>query len=64
MSACDDSEDLLQQVELMWCKVVEIAAPRNVWLQTPGQIGSILIVKVAWRHREAYLHIGNSAKLS
>ena len=53
-------EEFLQQIQLVRSKIVEISSSGNITLYTPWQIGTI-VVKVAWRGRETYLHIYNPA---
>ena len=54
------TEEFLQQIQLVWGKVVEISSSGNIALYTPWQIGTI-VVKIAWRSRETYLYIYNLA---
>ena len=53
-------EEFLQQIQLVWGKVVEISSSGNIALYTPWQIGTI-VVKIAWRSGETYLYIYNLA---
>ena len=64
MSTCYDSENVLQEVELMRSQVVEVASSCNIRLQAPRQVVGVLIVKVSRRNRETYLDIYDCADSS
>ena len=46
----------------MGCKVIEIPPSCNVTLHTPGQLCTI-IVQIAWRYSETYLHTNDPTYL-
>lgn len=52
----DGTEYFLKQVYLMWSQVVEVASTSNVALHSPWEVGAV-VVKIAWWHGKAYLHI-------
>ena len=56
-----DAEDMLQQVELMWCEVVEEPTSCYIWLESPREV-SRLIVEVGCWHGEAHLYIDDFAQ--
>ena len=51
------TKQILEQIYLMRSQVVEIAAARNIRLQSPRHFLAALKVEIARRNREAYLHI-------
>ena len=53
----NDTEDMLQEVDLMGSKVIKIASTTNLRLQSPGKRLRMSIVEVAWRYGKAHLHI-------
>ena len=57
----DDTEEVLQQVELMGSEVVEITTAGNLGTQTPRQVFLCLIVGGSRRYRKSHLHIGKIA---
>ena len=51
------TKQILEQIYLMRSQVVEIAAARNIRLQSPGHFLAALKVEIARRNREAHLNI-------
>ena len=64
MSLYDNSEYVLQEVQLVRGEIVEIPAASNVGLQTPRQLLTAVVVEVAWRHRESHLYVEHIAYAS
>ena len=60
--AYDEPEELLQQVELVGRQVVEVAAARYEGLHAPRLVAALRVVELAWRRREANLHVENLAQ--
>ncbi len=56
VSTGDNAEEVLEQVYLVWSKVIEITATGDVRLKTPRQFRATAIVKVAGRTCKAELH--------
>ena len=56
-------EHILQQINLMRSKVVEVAASGNISLHTPGKIITI-VIQIAWRLGKTNLYIDNVADRS
>lgn len=54
------TKEFLQQIYLMWCKVIEIASSSDVTLYSPWEVGAV-VVKVTWWNGETYLYIDNFA---
>ena len=54
----DMFEHILQQINLMRSKVVEVATSGNVSLHTPGKVVTI-VIQIAWRLGKTNLHIDN-----
>ena len=57
MCTGDNTENILQQINLVWGQIIEITSTRNIRLQPPRQFLFVFIVKVTRRHREPYLNI-------
>ena len=57
MCTSDNTENILQQINLVWSQIIEIASTRNIRLQPPRQFLFVFIVKVTRRHRESELNI-------
>ena len=60
----DDAKDILEQIKLMGCKVVEIATSSDIWLETPRTIFRLIVIELSWRTRESYLHIDGFSDFS
>ena len=54
----NNAKELLYEVELMRCKIIEIATSSNIRLQTPRQTIAAVIVEITRWHRETYLYLG------
>ena len=57
----DDAEEILQQVQLMGGQVVEVAATRNIGLQTPRQVLLMGIVQLTGRCGKTDLYVDDLA---
>lgn len=64
MCSGDDSEDVLQEVDLVRSQVVEVATTGDVGLQSPRHLLAALIVEVARWDRESNLYIDDVADTS